>query len=109
MDKAAETGLRYCNAEGMDAAPAVEGAPVSLSCKVKQMIELGSHDMFLGEIVAVRARKDLLDEKGSLHIEKARLVAYSHGLYHRIGDVLGFFGYSVAREEVLERRMKEYR
>ena len=109
VDKAAETGLRYCNAEGMDAAPAVEGAPVSLSCKVKQMIELGSHDMFLGEIVAVRARKDLLDEKGSLHIEKARLVAYSHGLYHRIGDVLGFFGYSVAREEVLERRMKEYR
>ena len=87
--------------------PAVDGAPVSLSCKVRQMIELGSHDMFLGEIVAVRVRKDLLDGKGSLHMEKARLVAYSHGLYHRIGDVMGFFGYSVARPEVLERRMKE--
>ena len=108
VDKAAETGLRYCTAEGMETAPAVDGAPVSLSCKVRQVIELGSHDMFLGEIVAVRVRKDLLDEKGSLHIEKARLVAYSHGLYHRIGDVMGFFGYSVARPEVLERRMKEF-
>ena len=109
MDKAAETGLRYCAAEGMDIAPAIQEAPVSLSCKVKQMIELGSHDMFLGEVVAIRVRKDLLDEKGSLRMEKARLVAYSHGLYHRIGDVMGFFGYSVARREVLERRMKEFR
>ncbi len=108
-DKAAETGLQYCEAEGMAFAPAVDGAPASLSCKVRQIIELGSHDMFLGEIVAVRVRKDLLDEKGSLHMEKARLVAYSHGLYHRIGKVMGFFGYSVARPDVLERRMKEYR
>lgn len=108
VDKAAATGLRYCPAEGMNAAPAVEGAPASLSCKVRQVIELGSHDMFLGEIVAVRVRKDLLDEKGSLHMEKARLVAYSHGLYHELGKVMGFFGWSVAREDVLERRMKEF-
>jgi len=108
VDKSAATGLRYCRAEGMDIAPAVEGAPASLSCKVQQVIELGSHDMFLGEIVAVRVRKDLLDEKGSLHMEKARLVAYSHGLYHELGKVMGFFGWSVAREDVLERRMKEF-
>ena len=108
VDKSAATGLQYCRAEGMDIAPAVEGAPVSLSCKVRQVIELGSHDMFLGEIVAVRVRKDLLDEKGSLHMEKARLVAYSHGLYHELGKVMGFFGWSVAREDVLERRMKEF-
>lgn len=108
VDKAAETGLYYCTAEGMDIAPAVDGAPASLSCKVRRVVELGSHDMFLGEIVAVRVRKDLLDEKESLHMEKARLVAYSHGLYHQIGKVMGFFGYSVARPEVLERRMKEF-
>ena len=108
VDKSSATGLRYCRAEGMDIAPAVEGAPASLSCKVQQVIELGSHDMFLGEIVAVRVRKDLLDEKGSLHMEKARLVAYSHGLYHELGKVMGFFGWSVAREDVLERRMKEF-
>ena len=108
VDKAESAGLQYCRADGMETAPAVDGAPVCLSCKVRQVIELGSHDMFLGEIVAVSVRKDLLDEKNSLHMEKARLVAYSHGLYHRIGDVMGFFGYSVAREEVLRRRMKEY-
>ena len=108
VDKAVATGLRYCPAEGMNVAPAVEGAPASLSCKVLQVIELGSHDMFLGEIVAVRVRKDLLDERGSLHMEKARLVAYSHGLYHELGKVMGFFGWSIAREDVLERRMKEF-
>ena len=108
-DKSRETGLRYIPAEGMAAAPAVEGAPVSLSCRVRQVIPLGSHDMFLGEIVAVRVRQDLLDEKGGLHLEKARLIAYSHGLYQKLGDVMGFFGWSVAREEVLERRMAQWR
>ena len=106
-DKAKETGLQYMPAEGMETAPAVSGAPVSLSCKVRNVLELGSHDMFIGEVVAVRVRKDLLDARGSLHLEKAGLIAYSHGLYQRLGDVLGFFGWSVARKDVLERRMKE--
>ena len=109
LDKAAELGLTLLDAEGLETAPRVDGAPVSLHCKVRQVLELGSHDMFLGEVVAVTVRKDLLDEKGALHLEKAGLVAYSHGLYHRLGDVTGFFGWSVARPEVLEKRMKEYR
>ena len=65
--------------------------------------------MFLGEVVAVRVRKDLVDEKGGLHLEKAKLIAYSHGLYQKLGDVMGFFGWSVARKEVLEKRMAPYR
>ena len=109
MDKAAETGLRYMPAEQMRFAPAVEGAPVSLSCRVKQVLELGSHDMFIGEVVSVMIRQDLLDEKGSLHLEKAGLIAYSHGLYQKLGDVIGFFGWSVAREDVFRRRMSDYR
>ena len=108
-DKSRETGLRYIPAENMSVAPAVDGAPVSLSCRVKQVIPLGSHDMFLGEVVAVRVREDLIDEKGSLHLEKAKLIAYSHGLYQKLGDVMGFFGWSVARTEVLEKRMARYR
>ena len=51
---------------------------------------------------------DLFDGDGSLHLERAGLVAYNHGVYQRSADVLGFFGYSVARPEVLERRMKAY-
>ena len=106
VDKAKETGLTLVPAEGMEAAPRVDGAPVSLSCRVKQVLPLGSHDMFLAEVTAVAVRKDLIDENGALHLEKAGLVAYSHGLYHKMGDVMGFFGWSVARPEVLEKRMK---
>ena len=108
LDKASALGLKLIPAEGMETAPRVDGAPVSLSCKVRQVLELGSHDMFLGEITAVSVRKDLLDESGALHLEKAGLVAYSHGLYHRLGEVMGFFGWSVARPEVYEKRMKSY-
>ena len=108
-DKAGETGLRYMKAEGLNIAPAVEGAPVSLCCRVRQRTELGSHDLFLGEVVSVMVRADLMDESGKLHLEKAGLIVYSHGLYQKLGSVLGFFGWSVARKEVFERRMKDYR
>ena len=109
LDKAKELGLKLVPADGMETAPRVDGAPVSLSCRVRQVLPLGSHDMFLGEVTAVEVRKDLLDENGALHLEKAGLVAYSHGLYHRLGEVMGFFGWSVARPEVLEKRMKAIR
>ena len=108
-DKAKETGLNYMQADGLETAPAVQGAPVSLCCKVRRKLELGSHDMFLGEVVSVLIREDLLDKDGSLHLEKAGLIAYSHGLYQKLGEVIGFFGWSVAREEVLQRRMSAYR
>ena len=105
LDKAEMTGLRYRTAEGMSIAPAVEGAPVSLSCRVRQIIPLGSHDLFLGEVAGVSVRKDLLDDRGGLHLERAHLIAYNHGLYQKLGEVMGFFGWSVAREEVLRKRM----
>jgi len=108
-DKAKETGLVYMHADKMDIAPAVQGAPVSLCCKVRDKIELGSHDLFIGEIVSVMVRDDLLDTKGTIHMEKAGLIAYSHGLYQKLGEVIGFFGWSVAKEEVLHRRMSAYR
>ena len=109
LDKAKELGLTLLPADGLETAPRVDGAPVSLHCKVKQVLELGSHDMFLGEVVSVSVRKDLLDGKDALHLEKANLVAYSHGLYHKLGDVMGFFGWSVARPEVYEKRMSALR
>ena len=54
-------------------------------------------------------RGDLLDDAGTLHLEKAGLVAYNHGLYQKLGEVMGFFGWSVARKDDLEKRMKSYR
>ena len=108
VDKAAETGLEYMRAETMDIAPAVSCAPVCLSCKVRQTLELGSHDMFIGEVTAVMVRGDLLDDAGTLHLEKAGLVAYNHGLYQKLGEVMGFFGWSVARKEIYEKRMSAF-
>ena len=79
-------------------APLVKEAPVNIECKVKDIIPLGSHDMFLAEVVSVSVDKDLLDEKGRLALEKADLIAYSHGQYFALGDLLGSFGWSVRKK-----------
>lgn len=105
VNKAEKMKLCYRKAAEMNIAPALDGTPVSLSCMVRQHIPLGSHDLFLGEVRAVEVREDLMDDQGAIHLEQARLVAYNHGLYQELGSVLGFFGYSVARPEVLSRRM----
>ncbi|MBQ4185151.1 MAG: flavin reductase, partial [Clostridiales bacterium] len=80
-------------------------SPVSISCKLKDIIELGSHDMFLAEVVGVSVDEKLMDDKGKICLEKAKLVAYCHGEYYSLGEMLGFFGYSVASKEALKRRM----
>ena len=62
-------------------APAIAESPINIECRVKQVIELGSHDMFLAEVMAVNVDESLLDEKGTLHLSDADLLAYSHGRY----------------------------
>ena len=104
-DKFAKCGLTPVKADGLEYAYAVKEAPVSILCKVKSVTELGSHDMFIGEIVAVTADSYLTDDKGRLCLDNARLVAYNHGEYFLLGEKLGFFGYSVASEDVLKKRM----
>lgn len=108
-DKALETGLHYKKTEKMDYTPYIAEAPVCICCKLKQTISLGSHDMMIGKIISVQVREDLLDANGSLHLEKAKLICYNHGLYQKLGDVMGFFGYSVAKKEIFQKRMKAYR
>ncbi|MGN0794421.1 MAG: flavin reductase family protein [Aristaeellaceae bacterium] len=108
VDKWQSCGLTPMQAIGMEHAPAIAECPAYLACKVRQVIELGSHDLFIGEVVGVQVRDDLFAQDGSLHLERAGLVTYNHGVYQRAEEVLGFFGYSVARPEVLERRMKAY-
>lgn len=82
-------------------APAIKECPVNIECKVKDIIELGSHDMFIAEVVAVNVDEELLDNKGTLHLEDAELVAYSHGQYYALGEHLGRFGYSVRKKQKL--------
>ena len=102
-DKFKSCGLTPVKAEGLEYAYAIKEAPVSISCVVKSVTELGSHDMFIGEIKSVTADSYLLDQNGKLCLENARLVAYNHGEYYLLGEKLGFFGYSVAPEEIIKK------
>ncbi len=79
-------------------APGIEESPVNLECRVSQVVELGSHDMFLSKVVAVTVDKDHMDEKGKFHLNETGLVAYSHGEYFLLGEKLGKFGYSVQKK-----------
>ena len=87
--------------------PLIKESPASLECKVRQIIELGTHDLFIADIVNVYVSKELFDEKGAIDMRKADLVAYNHGEYYSLGDFLGFYGYSVANKDALARRMRK--
>lgn len=79
------------------ACPQIVESPVSIECKVVNVTNYGSHDMFLAEIVAVNVDVQYLDENGKLWLEKAGLIAYSHNYYYTLGRNVGFFGFSVCR------------
>ena len=78
-------------------APGVAESPVVLECRVKEILRLGSHDMFIAEVVNVSVDERYLNEKGRLELEKTDLIAYSHGEYFALGKKIGKFGYSVRR------------
>lgn len=79
-------------------APLIAECPVSLCCRVSDVVSLGSHDMFLADIAAVYVNSDLLDAKGKLHVERAGLCAYAHGDYFALGKKIGSFGFSVRKK-----------
>ncbi len=88
-DKWKETGLTPLPGEKV-ASPTIEESPLSIECKVKSVMKLGSHDMFISEVINVRADSRFLDpETGRFSLEDANLLAYSHGLYHSLGEIIG--------------------
>lgn len=107
VDKFAELGLHALPVEGFPA-PALAESPIFLCCRVKQVISLGSHDMFLSEIEQVYVRDELFAEDGHIDASRAQLISYIHGEYYPLERTpMGFFGYSVAGEEALARRMNK--
>lgn len=105
VDKFKALGLHTFQPEDFEA-PALAEAPAFLTCRVRQVLPLGSHDLFLASVENVYVQPGLLDEKGALHLERADLVSYAHGRYYGLTkEALGFFGYSVARPQVLSRRL----
>ena len=104
LDKFEACGLtpqKACKIES----PLIAESPVNIECSLKQIIELGSHDLFLAEVVAVDVDSKYIDEKGTFHMEKVDLIAYSHGSYQALGEAIGSFGYSVRKKA----RKKKYK
>ena len=97
VDKFKEMGLTAIPASVVKA-PMIWESPVNIECKVREVKPLGSHDMFLADVVAVHADEKYMDEKHKFHLEQAEPIIYSHGTYFACGEQLGTFGYSVKKQ-----------
>ena len=106
FDLAGELKLTKSEA-GHVKAPIILESPVCLECRVKEILELGSHDMFIGEVLATNVDEKYLDEKGVFRLEDANLLAYSHGQYFSLGKKLGKFGYSVRKKQSRKKKRKK--
>lgn len=98
VDKFSEMKLTKQKASVV-AAPMIGESPVNIECRVTEVKELGSHHMFLAEVVAVHVDDAYMDEKQKFDLAKAEPLAYSHGEYYRLGELLGTFGYSVKKKK----------
>ncbi|MDE6717947.1 MAG: flavin reductase family protein [Muribaculaceae bacterium] len=97
-DKWMESGLTPIPGE-MVASPTIEQSPLSIECRVKSMMSLGSHDMFIADVLNVRADARYIDPgTGAFSLEEAGLMAYCHGKYFSLGEMLGKFGFSVKKK-----------
>ena len=105
IDKFEQLSLSKLESEEVKC-PGIEQSPVRIECRVKSVTELGTHDMFVAEVVSVTVDDAYIDESDKFNMDKTNLICYSHGEYYSLGKMLGFFGYSVAAPEVLKRRMR---
>ena len=103
-DKFAACKLHAAPGSVLTDCPILEESPVNLECRVTQVIPLGSHDLFLAEVMACDVDESLLDENGKLCLDKAKLIVYSHGEYLSLGKKLGTFGYSVRKKRPGKRK-----
>ena len=98
-DKWRETGLTPVKGV-MVSCPYIEESPLSIECRVKEIVSLGTHDMFIADVVNVQADDKYLDpETGAFDMQRADLLAYSHGKYYGLGDFVGKFGWSVRKKK----------
>ena len=102
-DKFKQTGLTKSDSFAVECKSVAE-SPLTLECKVDKIIPLGSHDMFIADIVAVSVDESIIDENGRLMLERAELLAYSHGDYFTLGKKIGDFGFSVRKKKTVQKR-----
>lgn len=97
IDKFREYGLTAMKSQHVKA-PSIGESPVNIECRVKQIIPLGSHDMFIAEVLGVTVDAEYMDKNGKFDLAKARPLVYSHGEYFAEGRFIGKFGYSVKKK-----------
>lgn len=98
FDKFKETKLTPIKGDFVKA-PLIEESPVNIECKVTEIKELGSHHMFIAEVVGVHVDEKFMDKNGKFNLSAANPLAYSHGTYYELGNPLGKFGFSVAKKK----------
>ena len=107
FDKFSHCGLTVESCPHISA-PAIAESPINIECKVKQVIELGSHDMFIAEVVGVMIDDTLLDaESGKLDLSRAELLGYAHGEYYALGEKLGTFGWTVKGSTIKKEKREK--
>lgn len=87
--------------------PTIAECPVALECRVTDVLKMGSHDVFIADIVGVSAHEDIIDEEGKMRFERADLLAYAHGEYYALGDIVGRFGFSTDKPKNMEKTNKK--
>lgn len=98
VDKWKELRLTRGKAENLSYAPVIKESPVNIECKVTEVKQLGSHDMFLAEVLGVQVDEAYMQNNGKFELNQTGLVAYSHGEYFTLGKDLGRFGFSVKKK-----------
>lgn len=107
IDKIKQCNITLEDSEKVDV-PGIKRCPVTMECKLKSITPLGSHDLFLAEVVSIHVEEELIDENGKIHLEKANLICYSHGEYFPLfNKALGKFGYSVQKKKKTKNKSKK--
>ncbi|TKG90085.1 flavin reductase family protein [Puteibacter caeruleilacunae] len=89
-------------------APIIEEAPVHIECKVKEIVDLGVHHMFLAEVVNVQVDDQYMNEEGQFNLKQAGPLVYSHGNYYQLGQLIGKFGWSVEKKKTKQKRKEKH-
>lgn len=105
MDKFEKCGLTKQKSEKV-APPTIAECPIALECRVTDVLPMGSHDVFMADIVSVSCHESIIDEKGKMRFDRADLLAYAHGEYYSLGEVVGRFGFSTDKPEKQNKTKK---
>jgi len=97
VDKFKNCGLTAVPSEKVSS-PTIAECPLALECRVAEVMHMGTHDVFIADIVSVSCDEEIIDENGKIRFDKAGLLAYAHGEYYALGEKLGTFGFSTKRE-----------